>query len=100
MNDFKEKLNKFLSRHTQGMIFLWMIVGGYLAYLAWQLLTEDPGEANPAVLTVAAVVFAIVGLIMVAVSLYSLIGKHYKDPYPPVGEEAGNRNQESEDEDR
>lgn len=74
----KEKLEKFLRRHTQTSIFLWMVVGGYLLYLAWQIFSSDMGDADPVLLTAAMVIFVIAGLALVAVGLYAMIKKCYK----------------------
>jgi len=76
----KEKLEKYLHRHTQASIFLWMIVGGYLLYLAWQIFTSDVGEADPRLLTAAVIVFVIAGLILIGVGLYAMLKHCYKEP--------------------
>ena len=83
----KDKLNKFLSHHNQTSIFLWLIVGGYLVYLAYQILTGDMGTANRALLYFFCVLFILVGTLIVAVSLYALIGKHHQQPRPLVPED-------------
>ena len=92
----KDKLNKFLSRHDQTSIFLWLIVGGYLVYLAYQILTGDMGTANDALLYVFCALFIIAGGLIVAVSLYALIGKHYKMP-PPLAAEDEDEETEGEE---
>ena len=79
----KEKLNKFLCRHNQTSIFLWLIVGGYLVYQAYQILSGDMGSANHLLLYVFSALFIVAGLAIVAVSLYALIGKHYQQPQSP-----------------
>lgn len=76
----KEKLNKFLSRHNQTSLFLWLIVGGYLVYQAYQILSGDMGSANHLLLYLFCALFIIAGLVIVAVSLYGLIGKHHQQP--------------------
>lgn len=76
----KEKLNKFLSRHNQMSLFLWLVVGGYLVYQAYQILSGDMGTANHLVLYIFSALFIVVGVVIVAVSLYALIGKHYQQP--------------------
>lgn len=76
----KEKLNKFLSRHNQASLFLWLIVGGYLVYQAYQILSGDMGSANHLLLYLSSGLFIVAGLVIVAVSLYGLIGKHHQQP--------------------
>ena len=74
----KEKLNQFLSRHNQTALLLWLIVGVYLIYQAYQILTGDMGTANHLLLYIFSALFIVAGLAIVAVSLYALIGKHYQ----------------------
>lgn len=74
----KEKLNKFLCRHNQTSLFLWLIVGIYLIYQAYQILSGDMGTANHLLLYIFSALFIVAGLAVVAVSLYALIGKHYQ----------------------
>lgn len=74
----KEKLEKFLRRHNQTSIFLWMIVGGYLVYLAWQLFSSEPGDTEPVIITAAIIFFTIAGLALVGVGMYAMIKKCYK----------------------
>ena len=76
----KEKLNKFLCRHNQTSIFLWLIVGIYLVYQAYQILSGDMGTANHLLLYIFSALFIVAGLAIVALSLYALIGKHYQLP--------------------
>ena len=84
----KEKLNKFLSRHNQTSLILWLIVGIYLVYQAYQILSGDMGNANHLLLYVFSALFIVVGVVIVAVSLYALIGKHYQQPQPPSDDSA------------
>ena len=74
----KEKLNKFLCRHNQTSIVLWFVVGAYLVYQAYQILSGDMGTANHLLLYIFSALFIVAGLAIVAVSLYALIGKHYQ----------------------
>ena len=90
----KEKLNKFLSRHNQTVVFLWLIVGGYLVYLAYQILTGDMGTANHLLLYIFSILFIVVGVLIVALSLYALIGKHYQMPKSPVPAEEDRETEE------
>lgn len=85
-----DKLKKFLCRHSQTSIALWMVVGGYLIYLAWDIFRTDTATANPIILKVAMVVFTIVGLVILAVGALALFGGYNK-------ENAGkNQNEQSE----
>lgn len=84
----KEKLNKFLSRHNQTSLILWLIVGIYLVYQAYQILSGDMGTANHLLLYVFSALFIVAGLAITAVSLYALIGKHYQRPQPPSDDSA------------
>ena len=79
----KEKLNKFLSRHNQTSIVLWFVVGAYLVYQAYQILSGDMGTANHLLLYIFSALFIAAGLAIVAVSLYALIGKHYQQLQSP-----------------
>ena len=90
----KEKLNKFLSRHNQSSVFLWLIVGGYLVYLAYDIFTGDMGSANHALLYIACAFFMIVGLAVCAISLYALIGKHYQMPQMSFSDEEDENTEE------
>ena len=73
------KFQKFLCRHSQASIALWVVVGGYLVYLAWQLLTEPTETANPVIITAAAVVFAVIGAAVVAIGLYAIFAGYNKE---------------------
>ena len=84
----KEKLNRFLCRHNQTSIFLWLIVGIYLVYQAYQILSGDMGSANHLLLIGFSALFIVAGIAVTAVSLYALIGKHYKQPQPPQDDSA------------
>ena len=79
----KEKLNKFLCRHNQVSLILWLIVGIYLVYQAYQILSGDMGTANHLLLYIFCALFIAAGLLVTAVSLYALIGKHYQQPPSP-----------------
>lgn len=79
-NAMKEKLNKFLGRRNQTSLLLWLIVGCYLVYQAYQILSGDMGTANHLLLYIFSGLFIVAGLIIVAVSLYAFIGKHYQQP--------------------
>lgn len=83
----KEKIDKLLSNRNQTSVFLWLIAGGYLVYLAYQILSGDMGSANRWVLYVFCALFIIVGLAIVALALYSLIGKRYQMQKPPAEDE-------------
>ena len=74
-----DKLKKFLCRHSQTSIALWMVVGGYLIYLAWDILKADKGSADMTLLTVAMIVFAVVGLIILACCALALFGGYNKE---------------------
>ncbi len=80
MLPMKEKLNKFLCRHNQTSLILWLVVGIYLVYQAYQILSGDMGSANHLLLYSFSALFIVVGLAVAAVSLYALIGKHYQQP--------------------
>lgn len=84
----KEKLNKFLSRHNQTSLILWLIVGIYLVYQAYQILSGDMGSANHLLLYIFCALFIAAGLALAAVSLYALIGKHYQQP-PSSDDDSG-----------
>ena len=74
-----DKLKKFLYRHSQTSIALWMVVGGYLIYLAWQIFKTGIGDGNAVILVAAMIVFVIVGLLLLAVGCYSLFGGYNKE---------------------
>ena len=80
MKEKLNKLNKFLCLHDQTSMFLWLVVGGYLLYQAYQILSGDMGSANPVLLYICSAQFIVGGLVLVAGTLYALIGKHYKQP--------------------
>ena len=79
------KLQKFLCRHSQASIALWVVVGGYLVYLAWQLLTGPTEGANPVVTTVFGVLFAIVGAAIAVIGLYAVFAGYNKERQGIVG---------------
>jgi len=83
----KEKLNKFLEHRNQTSLLLWLIVGGYLVYQAYQILTSDMGDANPTLLWIFSIVFIIAGAAIVALSLYAFIGGHYLKPQFPADDD-------------
>ena len=87
----KEKLNKFLNRHNQTALLLWLIVGCYLVYQAYQILAGDMGAANHLLLYIFSALFIVCGIAIAAVSLYALIGKHYRQ-----SESSSEDNSESE----
>lgn len=78
----KDKLNKLVKNRSQSSLTLWLIAGGYLVYLAYQILTGDQGSTNRLIIYATSALFIIVGLALVGVSLYALIGKHYQIPQP------------------
>lgn len=59
------------------------VAGGYLIYLAYQLLTglKDGGIENPAISIAGAVLFAIAGGIMIFFSLKALKNGEYMEAY-------------------
>ncbi|GEM_PF-4975260 len=84
----KEKLNRFLERHNQTSLTLWLIVGGYLVYQAYQILTGDMGDANHALLWIFSIFFIVAGTAIVALCLYAFIGGHYEKPsFPADGDD-------------
>lgn len=85
----KEKLNKFLCRHNQTSLLLWLIVGCYLVYQAYQILSGDMGAANHALLYIFSVLFIVAGILIAAVSLYALIGRHYKQSESSAEDKGG-----------
>ena len=74
-----DKLKKFLCRHSQTSIALWMVVGGYLIYLAWDIFKADKGGADMTLLTVAMIVFTIVGFLILACGALALFGGYNKE---------------------
>lgn len=78
MCPMKEKLNKFLSRHNHTSLLLWLVVGCYLVYQAYEILSGDMGSANHLLLYIFSILFIVAGIAIVAVSLYAFIGKHYQ----------------------
>lgn len=70
----KQKLIGQLYLRKRNSYYLTTIVGGYLVYLAWQLLDFHPDGTLPtAVRWVAVVVFALFGAAMVLLSVWALV---------------------------
>ena len=76
----KEKLDRFLKNRNQGSLFLWIVAGGYLVYLAYSIFTGDMGGADHAVLYAFCALFLLAGLLLCGVALYAFFGKHYDLP--------------------
>ena len=79
------RFQKFLCRHSQASIALWVVVGGYLVYLAWQLLTEPTEGADPVVTGVFGVLFAVVGAAIAVIGLYAILAGYNKERRGIVG---------------
>lgn len=88
----KEKIDKLLSNRNQSSVVLWLIAGGYLVYLVYQILSGDMGETNRLIIYATCALFIIAGLALVAVSLYALIGKKYQTKEPPAEDSGDDTN--------
>lgn len=91
-----DKLKKFLCRHSQTSIALWMVVGGYLIYLAWDIFKADKGSADTTLLAVAMIVFTIVGFFILACGALALFGGYNKES-AAAKEKRGSENEDSAD---
>lgn len=72
---------------TQVTLILRLACGAYLLYLAWELRDAVFGPERQLGFILAAVVFAVIGLILCVFSLRGLIRKEYVIPTQDEGEE-------------
>lgn len=80
-------MNKTVSRPPQSSLYLRLLGGGYLVYIAWDL--RGAVEENP-LFWIAILVFGGVGLLLTGQSLLKLIRREYagaEDPSEPENTE-------------
>lgn len=82
---------------NQTRIFLRLLGGGYLVYLAYDLIKTSEGQAK---FIAAAVLFGLVGGALFIHSLLTLVRSDYfrNDPPPENGEESEEESEEEESE--
>ena len=82
---------------NQTRIFLRLLGGGYLVYLAFDLIKTSEGQAK---FVAAAVLFGLVGGALFIHSLLTLVRSDYfrKDPRPEKGEDPEEESEEEESE--
>ncbi len=88
--------------YSKNMLFIRMLIGGYLVYLAYSLIDSYIKNADKAaessmplpVLIIASVIFMAVGLVVAILSLKGLIKGEYKDGKADIGFEDKEENTE------
>lgn len=74
-------MGRFFGRDvTQVTLILRLACGGYLLYLAWDLRAAVFGPERQLAFILAAVLFAVIGLLLCVFSLRGLIRKEYVIP--------------------
>ncbi len=93
-----EKLIAFLKTKGYNLYVILLVVGGYLAYLAYQLFTDAGATKGSTVpVYIGASVFALSGGIIVLTSLFALAKGYYSEKADNSGEQTAPL-PESEDE--
>lgn len=78
---------------TQAQLFLKVIVGGYLVYLAWQLYKGGALQSTGwefAAMLGAIILFTVFGIWFAVISIKALLAKDYYDPNSPACDEEEN----------
>ena len=73
-----EKLIDWMETRRYNTYLLWLVVGLYLLYLAFQMASGKVAEGvDPALKIGLALVFAIIGFALAAISLFAVLKGHY-----------------------
>ena len=78
-----EKFIAWLRTLDYTLYVMIVVVGGYIAYLGYQLF-RDAGDTEGSLVPIyaAGTVFMLAGAVLVAVSLYALVKGYYKEKSP------------------
>lgn len=101
----KEKYEKENPSHkpTQSQLFIKIIVGGYLVYLAWQLYKDGALVSYTgwqlALMIAAMVLFVVFGVGLCVISLKALGARDFYDPNAPSASEEEEQQELSAEED-
>lgn len=82
MNENNKSKNPKLP--TSIMLFLRIFIGGYLCYLAYQIMTGGDTTANPIVVYVFSVIFVIAGIGLIILSLKMIIRGEYQGGFGDI----------------
>lgn len=90
---------EILKKTTATNLLLRLFIGGFLIYMAYEILTSLEGVSRTSLITLVgfSIFFIISGGVIVIHSLYKLIKRQYYDPMADdAGEEAENDDLENE----
>ena len=91
-----DKLINWMETRRYNSYLLWLVVGLYLVYLAFQMVSGRVAEAvAPALKLLLALLFALLGVVLAGISLFAILKGHYienKQHRPTEDGEEENKN--------
>lgn len=78
-----KKLIVWMEGRTKNSFLLLLVVGGYLLYAVYEMYKGLPEvTGNVAVIYAAMALFVVAGVLLVAVAVFAMRGKHYREALP------------------